>query len=263
MVASTDKAYGDQDDAALQGRSTPAGPAPVRRVEERTDLIADAYADQLRPAGRDHALRQLLRRRRPELEPDRPRHDPLGPPRRAPVIRSDGPSSATSSTSRTPPAAYLALGAAHRCPARAARGVQLLPRRSGRRCSSSSTHLRAVGQERPRADVRNEARTRSPPSSSTREGPRAARLGPALARRGLQRTIAWYREFLSHDSGERRVMTRPRSCGRRSSTSSASTTPQRSPRRLRPRRDARAGVRQGLRRRRSCRIWSTPRSISG
>ena len=58
----------------------------------------------LRPAGRDHALRQLLRRRRPELEPDRARHDPLGAARRAPghPLRRHA-TSATTSTSRTAP----------------------------------------------------------------------------------------------------------------------------------------------------------------
>ena len=56
---------------------------PTTSASPARDLIAQTYAAHLRPAGGDHALRQLLRRRRPELEPDRPRHDPLGPPRPA------------------------------------------------------------------------------------------------------------------------------------------------------------------------------------
>ena len=75
-------------------RTTSASPA-------RT-CIAQTYAAHLRPAGGDHALRQLLRRRRPELEPHRARHDPLACC--AASARSSAPtasSCATTSTSRT------------------------------------------------------------------------------------------------------------------------------------------------------------------
>ena len=70
--------------AALRRGDAAAGPASLRREQvvrgpDRPDLRQD-----LRPAGGDHALRQLLRRRRPELEPHRARHHPLRPPRRAP-----------------------------------------------------------------------------------------------------------------------------------------------------------------------------------
>ena len=69
--------------AALRRDDAAAGPAPLRRQQvvrgpDRADLRR-----HLRPAGGDHALRQFLRRRRPELEPHRPGHDPLGAPRRA------------------------------------------------------------------------------------------------------------------------------------------------------------------------------------
>ena len=83
-VASSDKAYGDQRRSCPTPKTTPlAGRHPydvqqVVRRPDRPDLRA-----HLRPAGRDHALRQLLRRRRPQLEPHRAGHDPLGAPRRA------------------------------------------------------------------------------------------------------------------------------------------------------------------------------------
>ena len=82
----------------LQGRH------PYDVSKSCADLIAADLRRHLRPARRDHPLRQLLRRRRPELEPDRPRHDPLGPPRpaaRDPLRRHVR--SATTSTSRTAP----------------------------------------------------------------------------------------------------------------------------------------------------------------
>ena len=78
------------------------GAASLRRQQvvrgpDRADL-RDTYGLPVA----DHALRQLLRRRRPELEPHRARHDPIGPPRRAaghPLRRHA--TSATTSTSRT------------------------------------------------------------------------------------------------------------------------------------------------------------------
>ena len=102
VLASSDKAYGDHETLPYDEDDAAPGPAPVRRqqVVRRPDRAG--LRDDLRPAGRDHALRQLLRRRRPELEPDRARHDPLGAARRAagdPLRRAR--SCATTSTSRT------------------------------------------------------------------------------------------------------------------------------------------------------------------
>ena len=60
------------------------GPPSLRRQQvlrgpDRADLRARPTA-----AGRDHPLREFLRRRRSELEPHRARHHPLGAARRAP-----------------------------------------------------------------------------------------------------------------------------------------------------------------------------------
>ena len=66
------------EDTPLEGRH------PYDVSKSCADLIAQSVRRHLRAAGRHHPLRQLLRRRRPELEPHRPGHDPLGPPRRAP-----------------------------------------------------------------------------------------------------------------------------------------------------------------------------------
>ena len=102
VIASSDKAYGDQDvlpyteDAPLLGRH------PYDVSKSCADLLAQMYAKTLRPAGVRHALRQLLRRRRPELEPPRARDDPLGAARRAPGDPVGRPvHRATTSTSRT------------------------------------------------------------------------------------------------------------------------------------------------------------------
>ena len=104
VVASSDKAYGDARRPALRRGRRRSRPPPLRRQQvvrrpDRAELRHD-----LRPAGRDHALRQLLRRRRPELEPHRARDDPLGPARRAAghPLRTAS-TSATTSTSRTAP----------------------------------------------------------------------------------------------------------------------------------------------------------------
>ena len=59
------------------------GTHPYDVSKSCADLIGPDLRRQLRPARGDHALRQLLRRRRSELEPDRPRNDPLRAARRA------------------------------------------------------------------------------------------------------------------------------------------------------------------------------------
>ena len=63
----------------IAARSTPS----VRGLEGRGRPDRAVVPPHLRRAGRDRAVRQRLRRRRPELEPHRPGHDPLVAPRRA------------------------------------------------------------------------------------------------------------------------------------------------------------------------------------
>ena len=133
------------------------------------DLIATAYATTYGAAGRDHPLRQLLRRRRPELEPHRARHDPLGAPRRAaghPLRRRR--SSATTSTSRTAAAAYMHARRAARRPSR-----RRAARRSTSRTSSRSPSLELVRRilelmesRRSSPTIRNEALERDSSASS-------------------------------------------------------------------------------------------------
>ncbi len=96
--------------AVRRGRRRSQGRHPYDVSKSCADLIAPGYAHDLRAAGGHHPLRQLLRRRRPELEPHRAGHDPLG--RCAASARSSAPtarSSATTSTSRTARAAYMLL----------------------------------------------------------------------------------------------------------------------------------------------------------
>ena len=107
------------------------------------DLIAQTYADDLRPAGRDHPLRQLLRRRRPQLEPDRPGHDPLGAARRAagdPLRRHA--TSATTSTSRTAPPPTCCWPSGWRAdPALRGEAFNFSNEIAASRCSSSSRRI--------------------------------------------------------------------------------------------------------------------------
>ena len=62
--------------APLRRDDAAAGPAPLRcqQVVRRPDRAS--LCDDLWAAGGDHPLRQFLRRRRPQLESHRPRHDP-------------------------------------------------------------------------------------------------------------------------------------------------------------------------------------------
>ena len=70
-------------------RST--GATPTTSPRAAPTCSRRAYARHLRPAGGRRPLRQHLRRRRPQLEPHRPGHDPLGPrAASARCIRCDG-----------------------------------------------------------------------------------------------------------------------------------------------------------------------------
>ena len=108
----------------------PSGAPPVRRLEGGGGPARPVLCRDLRPARRDHPLRQPLRRRRPELEPDRARHDPVGHSRAS--ARSSAPtapSSATTSTSTTPRPACLSWPRRCGAPGAAGTGVQLRGRK--------------------------------------------------------------------------------------------------------------------------------------
>ena len=70
------------DGAAVHRRHAAGGPPPLRRQQVLRGHPLSHISPYLPPAGLRDALRQLLRRRRPELEPPHPRHDPLGAARR-------------------------------------------------------------------------------------------------------------------------------------------------------------------------------------
>ena len=84
VVASSDKAYGDHESCRTT-RTTPlAGPPSLRRQQvvrgpDRADATPTTYGLPVV----DHPLRQLLRRRRPQLEPHRARARSARSPRRA------------------------------------------------------------------------------------------------------------------------------------------------------------------------------------
>jgi hypothetical protein len=83
VVASSDKAYGDQPNLPYTEDAPLDRPLPLRLLQElhrpdRPLVLRDLPAPRVR-----HPLRQPVRPRRPQLEPHRPRHDPLGHPRRA------------------------------------------------------------------------------------------------------------------------------------------------------------------------------------
>ena len=194
-------------------RTTPlAGQAPLRRQQVLHRPHRTVLRRHLRPAGGDHALRQLLRRRRPELEPHRARHDPLGAarpaagdPLRRQLVRDyfyveDGA------------AAYMLL----------AERLAADPTRRGEAFNfSNETH-----DDRARARRADPAADGTPTSSrtfATRQPTRSAPV-PRAPRRpagrsagaalhldeGCERTIAWYRELLERP---RDAADACRSCG--------------------------------------------------
>ncbi len=83
VVASSDKAYGDQDVLPYREDAPVLGRHPYDVSKSCADLHRADVCEELRPAGVRHPVRQLLRRRRPELESSRARHDPFGRPQRA------------------------------------------------------------------------------------------------------------------------------------------------------------------------------------
>ena len=77
VLASSDKAYGDQDNSALHGRHSSARMPSLRcqQILRRSDR--QQLRHYLQASGRHHALRQSLRRRRFELESSSAGYDPL------------------------------------------------------------------------------------------------------------------------------------------------------------------------------------------
>ena len=137
----SDKAYGDGREAALHRGHAAARAGTLRRLEELHRPARDRLRASVRPAGRDRALRQHLRRRRPELEPHRARHDPLRcSAASGRCIRSDGTFRARLPLRRgraSPPTCALGSGADGRTAQR--RGVQLLAMVGRCPCWRSST----------------------------------------------------------------------------------------------------------------------------
>ena len=178
VVASSDKAYGEQDELPYDEETPLAGPAPLRRQQvvrrpDRADLRR-----HLRAAGGDHALRQLLRRRRPELEPHRARHDPLGAARPAAGHPLRRPVRARLLLRRGRRRGVHAARRAARGGSRAARrGVQLLERDAGHRLGAR------------RADPGADGVATSSPTSATRRATRSATSTSTRRRRA--RALGW------------------------------------------------------------------------
>ena len=103
VFASSDKAYGAHDDAAVpRGLPAPAD-GSVRGLEGRGRPDRALLLALVRPARRGHPVREHLRRRRPQLLAPDPRGGERGArrPRARAALRRVA-RSATSSTSRTP-----------------------------------------------------------------------------------------------------------------------------------------------------------------
>ncbi len=77
VVASSDKAYGEQAGPAVHRGDAAPGAAPLRGEQVVRGPGRADVREELRPPGLHHPLRELLRWGRPELEPDCARHDPV------------------------------------------------------------------------------------------------------------------------------------------------------------------------------------------
>ena len=74
VVASSDKAYGDQEELPYDEDTPLEGRHPYDVSKSCADLIAQTYATTYGLPVGHHPLREFLRRRRSQLEPHRPRH---------------------------------------------------------------------------------------------------------------------------------------------------------------------------------------------
>ena len=199
-------------------RTTPLlGRHPYDVSKSCADLIAQTYATTYGLPVVHHALRQLLRRRRPQLEPHRARHDPLGPARPAaghPLRRQVRPRLLLRRGRRD--RLHAAGREARRRAGRCAGGPSTSRTRSRSPCSSWSIGSSRLMGSTLEPDVRNEASNEIRHQYlSAAAARRDARLEAAVhARRGAAPTIDWYRRSSQR---RRRCVTRRcvrcRSCG--------------------------------------------------
>ena len=198
VVASSDKAYGTAERLPYREDDPAARALPLRRQQGRGRHDRAQLLAHLRPAGGGHALREPLRRRRPQpLAPGprggrrrarRPRAgDPLRRHARARLPLRRGrrrpPTCDRRRARRRPARARRGVQRRRRPPARGARGRRAgLPRRRARTSSPTC----AAPARRP---ARSTASTSTPPSSASAwAGSRAS-----SSRRACERTVAWYR----------------------------------------------------------------------
>ncbi len=177
-------------DAAVHGGHAARRPASVRRQQE---LHRSAGADlraHISPAGHRGAVRQHLRRRRLELEPDRAGHDSQRAAQRAsgdPQRRSS--SSATTSTCATSSKRISRSGITSPRNAASARRSISAPKAASR-CSRSRDEIQRL-MERPDLEpiVLNQAKAEIPNQylDSSQGAPRAWLVATLLARSGPPR----------------------------------------------------------------------------
>jgi CDP-glucose 4,6-dehydratase len=201
VLASSDKAYGDQPVLPYDEQDAAAGPPPLRRQQVVRGPDRPHLRGQLRPAGRHHAVRQLLRRRGPELEPDRPRHHPLGPA---------GPAAGDPLRRPLHPRLLLRRGRGARLHG-LAEALRARPELAGEAFNFSNElqvtvldlvrHVLREMDSDLEPDVRNEAS-----NEIVHQYLSAAKAAEVLGwepmfglDEGIRRTIDWYRGFLSHD----------------------------------------------------------------
>ena len=200
IVASSDKAYGEVDALPYVETMPLRGPTPVRGLEELHGSHRHVVLPQLRRAGHDRALRQHLRRRRPELEPHRARDDPRVAARRAP-----------DAAQRRHVPSRLHLREGRRARVHAARRALVRTGRPRRGIQLQRRIAARGARHRQRDSAARWVPTSSPTSATSRTGEirdqylsaAKARDTPELASdvrpgcRASSETIAWYRALLA------------------------------------------------------------------
>ena len=178
-----------------------------------------------------------------------------------PVIRSDGQFVRDYFYVEDGAAAYMLLAEQLHCRPDCAGRRSTSPTRSRSPCSTWSKRILQRDGLATSSPMCERGVERNPPPVPERRRAPAPMLGWAplfTLDEGLERTIAWYREFLRMMTRKQRPPRPDPRPGRRVSRARPSA-----PRAFVPGRVAGAGLRQGVRRRGDAARWSTRRSTSG
>ena len=199
VVASSDKATAITKICLTAKTRRSRAAIPTTSSKSCADLIAQSMP-RPRPAGGDHALRQFLWRRRPELEPHRAGHHSLGARGERPVIRSDGQFVRDYFYVEDGAAAYMLLAEALATkPELRGQAFNFSNEDSGYSAPTGRSLLSLMDSQLV-PEVRNEANNEIRHQYlSAEKSRRLLNWQPSYSLNvGLQRTIGWYKDFFGN-----------------------------------------------------------------